>query len=356
MSLETTFKAGELIGRIVHRLLPSRRKQVIKNLTYAFGDEKSKEEIEELAAVVFEMTGANFLSSMRIPFLPDDKIAHHVSIEGLDDFMAEAKKGGFVIVSAHMGNWELLAQAVYLTGGEIEVGTHYRPLNNSLINAVIEQRRKKRGLQLLSKRTSAHKITSFVKNGGILNILADQRVGSRGTSAVFFGRPTTCSSLPHIIAKRARCQIMNLVCETVSPAQWKISFSEIPEVSAQACATSLEAAWRRAPTDVFWFEDRWRIQGKVPLKFLEKYTPESGVTRPLRLVNLADGLGLLHHPSWLITQENASLDFSLNDEELSLALAKLEALGPVAPDAFICHTHHKARLRKLSRKTQVIAV
>jgi len=354
MSLETTFKAGEFLGRILHRLLPSRRNQVIKNLTYAFGDEKSEEEIEALAASIFERTGANFLSSMRIPFLSDEEVVHHVSFEGLEEFMIEAQKGGLIIVSPHMGNWELLAQSVFLTGGKIKVGTHYRPLNNQLINAVIERRRKRRGLQLFSKHTSVHRITNFVKNGGILNILADQRVGSRGTPGTFFGRPTTCSPLPHIIAKRANVRIMSLVCGTVGPAKWKITFQEVPEISAQACASSLEAAWRRSPEDVFWFEDRWRIQGNDPLKFLEKYGPQHGISRPLRLVNLTEHPGLLPYSQELITQENAHLDFSMSDQELSNALKKIDALGPISPDVFICPQAHRAKLRKLSRKTQVI--
>ena len=36
MSLETTFKVGEFAGRFSHRILKTRRRQVIRNLTFAF--------------------------------------------------------------------------------------------------------------------------------------------------------------------------------------------------------------------------------------------------------------------------------------------------------------------------------
>lgn len=356
MSLETTFKLGEFVGRVAFRLIKARRMQVIRNLTYAFGDEKSQREILSLAAEVFERSGANFLSSMRIPFLDDEEIMKHLSFVGLPDLIREKKNGGLILVSPHMGNWELLAQAVFLTGGQVEVGTHYRPLNNSLINAVIERRRKRRGLQLFPKQASAHRLISFVREGGALGVLADQRVGSRGAACTFFGRPTTCSPLPHLIAKRGKGELMGLVCETVGPCQWEVRFRHIPEPSAQACADSLEDAWRRSPADVFWFEDRWRIQGKTPLKFLDKYSDPSRVTRPLRLVNFAKGSGVLPYPNWLVNQETDELDFSLSDKELREDLIRISDRGNTPPDIFICPKEHKIRLKKLSCKTQVSPV
>ncbi len=356
MSLETSYKVGEFIGRIAHHLLKKRRDQVIRNITYAFGDEKTAQEIYNLSREVFERCGANLLCSLRTPFLNDEEILKHLSFEGLDDLLIEAEKGGIVLVSPHMGNWEILAQAVFLTKEKMAVGTHYRPLNNSLINEIVEHRRTRRGLQLFPKHASTHRLISFVRDGGGMGILADQRVGSRGIAGTFFGRPTTLSPLPHLIAKRAKAQLMRLICETTSPCQWKVSFTPITEISAQACANSLEEAWRHSPADVFWFEDRWRIQGKDPLKFLDKYTEHSGVTRPLRLVNLVGGAGALPHPASIITQENATLDFSLDDATLTQALDEIKQRGPVAPDVYICPPEHSARLKKLSLKTQILSV
>lgn len=356
MSLETTFKLGDFIGRVSHRFLKTRRDQVIRNLTYAFGSEKSGEEIADLASLAFERIGANFLTSLRIPFLDDDEILKHVEFVGLESLIRESKKGGIVLVSPHMGNWELLAQVLFLTKNTISVGTHYRPLNNSLINAVIKRRRKRRGLKLFAKQDSTHKLTSFVRDGGVLGILADQRVGSRGASGVFFGRPTTCSPLPHLIVKRGKGQLIGLHCRTVGTCRWEIHFEHIEEMSAQACAKNLEKAWRGSPEDVFWFEDRWRIQGKEPLRFLEKYNEDHGATRPLRLINLTKQPSPLEISPGLVSEEKAELNFDYSDKDLTNAIRKIEDLGPVAPDIFICPEEHRKRLRRLSGKTQILGV
>jgi len=355
MSLETTFKAGELIGRILHRLSSNRRRQVSRNVRFAFGRELSGREIRELTAKVFERSGANFLSSLRVPFLDDEEILKHLTFEGVAHLLETNQGHGIVLVSPHMGNWELLAQAVFLTKGHLAVGTHYRPLNNSLINAVVERRRRKRGLKLFAKRTSTHQLTAFVRDGNALGILADQRVGSRGAACTFFGRPTTCSPLPHLIAKRGKAKLFSLSCETMGSCRWKISFREIPEVSAQACADSLEADWRRSPADVFWFEDRWRIRGKDSLAFLKKYKEPNKVARPLRAVFLGDFTKDLPYPDSLLTKEHTLIDFLEDDQSLQETLQKVGESGASPVDLFLCPDSHLERIKKLTGKVLVLS-
>ncbi|MDG2401044.1 MAG: hypothetical protein P8M04_10760 [Akkermansiaceae bacterium] len=356
MSLETVFKLGEFAGRIVYRYNSTRRYQVTRNLRFAFGDEISQSEISQLTAEVFERTGANFLTSLKIPFLSDDKILARIHFEGLDDFFATTREGGIVMVSPHMGNWELLAQAIFLVDGDFRVGTHYRPLNNSLINAVVERRRRRRGLKLFAKRSSTHRLSSFVRDGGAMGILADQRVGDRGAACLFFGRPTTCSPLPHIIAKRGKGLLTSLSCETVGIARWKISFRYIPTISAQACADSIEQDWRRSPVDVFWFEDRWRLRGEDPVAFLNKYKDELEIPRALRAVNLAQQEKKLPYPDRLITQEHQEVDFNQNDQSLREILNEISNRGATPVDLFLAPHSQLGRVKKLSGKIITLAV
>ena len=350
ISLETIFKLGEFAGRILYRYNSIRRYQVNRNLRLAFGDEKSHSEISQLAAEVFERTGANFLTSLKIPFLNDAQILARLHFEGLDDFFATTSKGGIVMVSPHMGNWELLAQAIFLIDGDFKVGTHYRPLNNSLINAVVERRRRRRGLELFAKRSSTHRLSSFVREGGAMGILADQRVGARGAACLFFGRPTTCSPLPHLIAKRGKGLLISLSCETVGIARWKISFRPIPTISAQACADSIEQDWRRSPVDVFWFENRWRLQGNDPLAFLEKYKTDLKIPRPLRAVNLARQEKKLPYSKRLITQEHHEVDFNQSDQSLRERLNEISNRGATPVDVFLAPHSQLDRVKKLSGK------
>lgn len=356
LSLETTFRLGEFVGAVIYRLAPDHRRTVIRNLRYAFGREKSREAIEDLAARVFERTGANLFSSIRVPFSSDHEIEARVVFEGLEEVARVAGKQGIVAVSPHMGNWELLAQAAHLAIGSFKAGTHYRPLNNQLLNRLVERRRKKRGLRLFAKQTSGYTMASFVKGGGFLGILADQRVGNRGFPGIFFGRPTTCSLLPDLMARRGKGKLFSLVCETIGPARWKISFTPIPEISPQACAASLEKAWRNSPEDVFWFEDRWQLRGSNRLSFLEHYASDHDVTRPLRFVNLApEKVAPPNFPASLITCENHPLRLDQPKACLRHELLRIMENGETPVDVFVLPAEDLERVAGLTGKTLAIS-
>lgn len=355
ISLRTTFKLGTFIGRLMHRFSRTRRRQVMRNLTFAFGDEKSHQEIAELTAEVFQRNGANFLSSLKTPFLSDEELLKHITFEGIEDLDQAIAKGGIVFVSPHMGNWEVLAQAIFLIGRDIQAGTHYRPLNNPLVDAVVARRRKRRGLHLFEKKTSSHRLISFVREGGTLAILADQRVGKRGQAGTFFDRPTTCSPLPHIVAKRARASLGSLACITTGTCQWKIAYKPIPTLTAQSCADSNEELWRSSPSDVFWFEDRWRIQGKEALGFLGKYQNVE-ITRPLRFVNLTSIELPDNLPTNTLTLESKVLDFGQSDNDLQSALEEINDAKSTPIDAYICPPDQKKRVRKLANRVGAFSV
>ena len=94
ISLGTIFKLGEFAGRIVYRYnsttkvssqpKPSPR---IRRRKIAYS------EISQLTAEVFERTGANFLTSLKIPFLNDAQILARLHFEGLRRFLRHHEQG-----------------------------------------------------------------------------------------------------------------------------------------------------------------------------------------------------------------------------------------------------------------------
>lgn len=348
LSLETCFGAGEFLGRVLFRLLGKRRRQVIRNLRFAYGGEKSPAEITELAALVFERTAANLVCSLRIPFLDDSELSQHFELKGTSEFEAVHSRQGAVVLVPHMGNWELVAQAPFLFYPDGNFATHYRPLNNPLINRVIERRRKKRGLQLFAKNASPYQMTKFVTDGGAVGILADQRVGARGFPGSFFGRPTTSSPLPALVARRSKTRIFLVSCLTIRPAYWSLQMTEVPDISPQACADELEKAWRHSPADVFWFENRWKLPRPNSLSFLLQYQPNDTPSRPLRAVILNQPDLILSFPESVLKAEHAEVNFRLGDSDLKKSLFEIDASSLTPVDFFLCPIHQRNRVKKLS--------
>lgn len=266
LKAETAFALGELAGRIAWWFPTKHRATVLKNLRIAFRDELGPEEIEDLAERVFERNGANIFSTIRIARISDEEIDALTEIEGKELIQEAASEDrGVVFVIPHMGNWEILAQAHQLfTGIEppIHKGSHYRPLNNPLMDRKIQTLRRRRGTKLFSKATSLHSFIAFLRKRGSIGILTDQRVKRHGVTCEFFGLPTDSSPTPALLAKRSGAMLLSLRCETVAPARWRLIVERVPGEDTQACMTAHERAYRSSPEDVFWFQDRWDYQIK----------------------------------------------------------------------------------------------
>lgn len=357
--VKTVFKIGEGIGSLCFKILPKYRGIVRRNLNYAFAGEKDQDQIETLIRDIFRRNGANFLTSFKLPFCSTDEIKSYITIEGIDILQDVLKQQrGMVMLTPHMGNWELMAQVAELSDPGLKLGTHYRPSSNPLMDRLIKDRRSKRGLTLFAQKDSSHKLTSFIREGAGLGILADQRVRTKGALALFFGRPTAFSPLPSLIARRSKSLMIGLRCETVGPAQWILRWYSVSGNSTQDCADSFESAWRSSPSDVFWFQDRWKLQGPAPLEFLSQKTnfPLDRVTKKIRIVSLGEvSATRAENESPLIHLEVHSCDFKDSDESLSALISSFHDNGSLPIDAIITPESQQKRIQKLCRETAVLS-
>ncbi|MGJ8697643.1 MAG: lysophospholipid acyltransferase family protein [Verrucomicrobiaceae bacterium] len=360
LSVSTTYSIGQFLGRLGYRVLPYYRNLLMRNFRYAYGTEKSLEELRELTEETFEQNGANLISALRIPFCPDEQKLEHVVFKNkeiLAEALAEDK--GVIIVAPHMGNWELLAQTVNLIHHNAVVGTHYRPLNNPILDKLIKERRSKKGLHLFPKLSSTHKLASFIRDKGVLGIMSDQRVGERGEPTVYFGRPTTFSPLPAVLAKRTGAPMIGLHCRTIAPHLWEVTITRVTNPTPQACATSIEDAINRAPRDAFWFQDRWRVVGRRPFRFIEKDEAYGPIKQPLRLgiINFpGQAPQPLGYPARLATQEHLEIDPDSPDSLIAEQLAEAEKSQFIPFDAFVVPAAIQRRIRKITPFAAVFAL
>ncbi|MFH1498871.1 MAG: lysophospholipid acyltransferase family protein [Verrucomicrobiota bacterium] len=262
-------RMGRGLGRLAHAFATKRRRTVRRNLRIVYAGEKSLAEVDALTKEVFCRTGANLFSALHTARLDAAGLLSAIEVEGADEFAAVLGSGqGAVVILAHMGNWEALAQVFpRLLPGNVKSGTVYRPLNNPLLDARMETARGQAGLALFSKRDTPLAMTAFLKEGGALGILSDQRAGNTGELVPFFGRLTSCSPLPSIFARRSGAKVVGVSVRTISAGRWAMKLHPLGAVKpdTQACMRLLEEVIRESPEDVFWLQDRWRPGRREPL-------------------------------------------------------------------------------------------
>ena len=304
------FRLGELLGGLVWRCMPQRRNTVLRNLRIAFCGEHDLPALRRMAQDTFRRTGANLFSAARTARLAPAQLGSVIQIENLELLeQALAAGNGVVLLLSHMGNWELLSRIVHLFPPGARAGAFYRPLNNPLLDQNVLKRRQADGTRMFSKRDNPHLVAGFLREGGIVGILADQRVGAPGEVVRFFGRLTRASPLPSLLARRAKSSVLALSLTTVAPGRWSARFVAtatppdsvglgdaetqheeaagkdaratsgpgiLPGASVQTthrtkptvlaappntdgCMVTLEQAMQRSPLDVFWLQERWKV-------------------------------------------------------------------------------------------------
>lgn len=256
---ETVFTIGAFLGKCLWPLMRTRSKTIIRNLrivTNHHGPQTAK-----LARRSFINSAANLISSASAPAMDAETLAAAIHIENPEALTAAHSKGtGVILLLSHMGNWELLTRLNHLFPPGTKSGAFYRPLNNPILNKRILNERETDGTRLFSKRDSLHHVSGFLRENGIIGILADQRVGRQGELVPFFGRLTRASPLPSLLARRCGCQVLALSLRTIAPGKWLARYHPVEQpYHSTHCMKALETAMRLSLTDVFWLQERWKI-------------------------------------------------------------------------------------------------
>src|SRR5207247_9246152 len=105
--------------------------------------------------------------------------------EGTDRLTAVAGPGrGVLLLTAHLGNWELLAASHALYGRPLSVVM--RPLDAPLLDQVVSRLRRKTRAELIAKRRRPRDVPDALRRGRMVGVLLDQNASrSEGVFAPF---------------------------------------------------------------------------------------------------------------------------------------------------------------------------
>ena len=189
------------------------------NLALALGDEIDLAGREQLVRAMLRHNarlGAEWLRLSRGNSPPhdsqgwiDERVTIDPSIEHLDRVLALGR--GAIVVTAHIGNWELLAAALHRRGhGGAVVGRHNRrdPASHWLI-----EMRRAYGVTTLPQDSSPRELLRVLESGAVLGILCDLEVRRLdGEFVDFFGIPALTMTAPAALARVARTPLVPVRC------------------------------------------------------------------------------------------------------------------------------------------------
>jgi KDO2-lipid IV(A) lauroyltransferase len=252
--------------------LDSRRRLIsLHNLQRSF-PEKNYREIIKIAKDSyrhFAIVGAEF---PEMPLITKENAHKWLDIDGYENYLtANAKAKGILSIVAHFGNWELLPAAIPIYARPIHIV--YRPLDNKIIDNMVEYVRTMRGNSLIPKGGSGRKIMELLKQNQIIGILSDQNVDTyEGVFVDFFGRPACTGAGLAVMAMRSGAPVIAIFPARQKSGRYKVIVKPPIEAvrtgnyeadlvfNTQRFTKIIEDIVREYPEQWFWFHQRWKTK------------------------------------------------------------------------------------------------
>ena len=255
------------IGSMAYHLARRSRHRTLANLTLAYGDEKSGDQIGRLGGSVFRELGRNVVDVARLPRITAANGQDLVRTEGfshLETAYAEGK--GVIAVSAHLGNFELMGAFLAHKGFPVTVVA--APLFDPKLDALLLKNRVRGGLNVVPRDRATSAVLRALRKGHVVGLLVDQDTRGAGIMVPFFGMPARTSAGPAILADRTGAPIVPMAIRRLADDTHLLSVrpairsaGRTPEevaTTTKAYTAELERFIRKAPAQWVWMHDRWK--------------------------------------------------------------------------------------------------
>jgi KDO2-lipid IV(A) lauroyltransferase len=267
---------ADLAGSLIH-LVDGRHRRIAREnlrarLTGPDGSPPPEREVRRIARASFQHLVRNGVEML----LLERTIARRgfdaiVETDGLHHLQEAATGPGAILVTGHLGNWEVMGATCRDIG--VEGRSVYRPLDNPLLDRWVRSLRSGLGQDVVPKEGAVRGLLRGLKEGRVVAVLIDQDPRRHGIFVPFFGTPASTIPTPAELAIRTGARIITAYALRVGPGfRYHERFDpplEAPqsgdrEADVRAIMTELnrrlEAAIRSAPEQWLWAHRRWKTR------------------------------------------------------------------------------------------------
>lgn len=148
---------------------------------------RSTAEAHELARKTFEHFALSFIHALYIPRLIRLKHKKHIHFENLEIIDKALKEGrGAILVSGHLGNWEIGISELALKGYPLHIVAFQQA--NPHLNKILNRFRESCKWNIISTKGAMKQSEDLLKQGKAIVLLIDQTGRDEGVEVEFFGR------------------------------------------------------------------------------------------------------------------------------------------------------------------------
>jgi KDO2-lipid IV(A) lauroyltransferase len=261
---------GEAAGGLFYRVDPRHRRVVRENLRQTdLG--LSEADCVALSKACFRHFGALFVSLLRLRRATPEELHRWIRVEGLEHFdAAQAEGRGFIQLTGHYGNWEVIALGQSLHGRTLDaIG---RELDNPLLEPISLAFRTRFGNRVISKDGGMRGTLKALKAGRGVGFLLDQDALGMGIFVKILGQWASTFPTAGNLAVRYDLPILPVFSWPNEDGTWTVRFEapfhvprtgDLPRdewTATQLMTARIEAQIRKDPRWWFWLHRRFKTR------------------------------------------------------------------------------------------------
>jgi len=265
-------QVANLLAWAAYALLTRLRRVGERNLELAFPESDPFTKVQLLRGV-YRHLGWQLVEFCRMRRYTPVNTRDWIRTEGVEHYLeAKARGKGVLIVTGHLGAWELSSYYHSLMGHPM--GMVIRRLDNRLLDAYVNGIRCLHGNRVLHKDDFARGLLTAMRAGEAVGILMDTNMRPpQGVFVNFFGRPAcTASGLARVALKTGAAVLPGFMLWEPAEKRYVLHFG--PELlfeqsgdaeadalaATQQCAAATEDWIRRYPDQWLWIHRRWKTR------------------------------------------------------------------------------------------------
>jgi len=268
LSINSARRLAKILAYFFYYLIPIRKEVVLKNLKIAF-PELNDVEIRKLAKKTYKNLFIVLVEILYLPHLKKEEIENLVHIKNPEViYNALELNKGLIFVSAHFGNWEILALS-----SALKLKTQFsivtKPLRNPFVDEFINNWRTKFGNKVVPLGLSVKNIFKELLEKKIVALLADQRASENSLQMNFFNKLTHVYEGPAVLSIKTGAPLIFAIAIRNNDYTYRVELQEISKpdleneqekikVMTEKYISLLEDYIRIYPEQWLWFHNRWR--------------------------------------------------------------------------------------------------
>lgn len=267
----------EICGRlnlITYAIIPKERKRTIDHLSLAF-PLKSQVEIEALAKKCYYNLGRNFGEFLR--GIRHQKAAYFeriIRVKGWHHLEnAIAQKKGVVMITGHIGAFELCASYISLKGIPLSVAS--TSLKDPKLNSILVNSRESKGIKNIPRGSSSFSLLKALKKEETIGLLIDQDTKVKSVFVPFFGHECATPVGPALLAMKMGSPVIAMGMHLAEDGQQELNI--LPEIELKQTGNEeedlishtailtkkIEELIMIEPSQWVWMHQRWKTKRKV---------------------------------------------------------------------------------------------